>query len=386
MEGCGLQRTWNKKACVGILLLLMCTIGNGVPEPNQQECPTGDYLSENNICCNKCPSGFKLLHECYVEGHRSNCTPCPVGQYMDQINVYHNCFRCKSCKERKHEVEVSPCRRDKNAECACEDGYYKSKIDSEAFECLKCSQCSPDEKEKQTCTRDKNTVCACKDGHYRVKGICKLCESCSKECQHLCMPPSTKPPEPSDIPVVAIIAAITTVGLVMVALGVFITFIFTKRFVKKKMPSHGIQPRDSSISEHLFVDVDSTESQVESVPQSPVEEQGLQNLPDCVPLEIRIPDLIYTVLNFVPVPRVKELVRSLGVRETVIEQAEMDHRQCREAHYQMLRVWAEQGSHAAGGGRGGMLHLSLMEELLDKLRQMHLGGTAEELETKYSIH
>lgn len=35
------------------------------------------------------------------------------------------------------------------------------------------------------------------------------------------------------------------------------------------------------------MDVDSTESQVESVPQSPVEEQGLQNLPDCVPLEIR---------------------------------------------------------------------------------------------------
>lgn len=146
-----------------------------------------------------------------------------------------------------------------------------------------------------------------------------------------------------------------------------------------------------------------------------MEEQGQPNLPDCVPLEIRsklgallgficsklskivdprhqspsppaVPDLIYTVLDLVPVVRVKELVRSLGVRDTVIEQAEMDHRQCREAQYQMLRVWAESGSHAAGGGRGDMLHLSLVKELLDKLRQMHLGGTAEELETKYGIH
>lgn len=165
----------------------------------------------------------------------------------------------------------------------------------------------------------------------------------------------------------------------------------------------------------MFVHEESSESQVESVPQSPVEEQGQPNLPDCVPLEIRsklgallgficsklskivdprhqspsppaVPDLIYTVLDLVPVVRVKELVRSLGVRDTVIEQAEMDHRQCREAQYQMLRVWAESGSHAAGGGRGDMLHLSLVKELLDKLRQMHLGGTAEELETKYGIH
>lgn len=97
------------------------------------------------------------------------------------------------------------------------------------------------------------------------------------------------------------------------------------------------------------------------------------------------PDLIYTVLDLVPVLQVKQLVRSLGVKDTEIEQAEMDHRSCREAHYQMLRVWAERGSHAGAGGRGGMMHWHLLQELLDEVRKMHLGHAAEELETKYGI-
>lgn len=95
-----------------------------------------------------------------------------------------------------------------------------------------------------------------------------------------------------------------------------------------------------------------------------------------------VPDLIYMVLDLVPVLQVKQLVRSLGVTDTEIERAEMDHRTCKESHYQMLRVWAEQGSRA---GRGGMLHRPLLLDLLDKLRTMHLGQAAEELETKYGI-
>lgn len=95
-----------------------------------------------------------------------------------------------------------------------------------------------------------------------------------------------------------------------------------------------------------------------------------------------VSELIYAVLDLVPVVQVKQLVRCLGVTDTEIEQAEMDHRSCREAHYQMLRVWA---LHSGGGGRGGMLHGPLFNELLEKLRNMHLGKAAEELETKYGI-
>lgn len=92
------------------------------------------------------------------------------------------------------------------------------------------------------------------------------------------------------------------------------------------------------------------------------------------------PDLVYMVLDLVPVLRVKELVRSLGVRDMEIEQIELDYQSCREAHYQMLRVWAEKGSRA-----GGLLHQPMLHELLGKLREMHLCRAAEELETKYGI-
>lgn len=95
----------------------------------------------------------------------------------------------------------------------------------------------------------------------------------------------------------------------------------------------------------------------------------------CSPLS-SVPDLIYMVLDLVPVLQVKQLVRSLGVKDTEIEQVELDYRSCREAHYQMLRVWAEKGSRA-----GGMLHWPLLQELLDELRKMHLEQAAEELET-----
>ncbi|MEQ2171355.1 hypothetical protein GOODEAATRI_009765, partial [Goodea atripinnis] len=152
--------------------------------------------------------------------------------------------------------------------------------------------------------------------------------------------------------------------------------------------------------------------------ETPLGEQELSKLPDCVPMSksmtasadfnisnalkiavltkffspiplfvppSAVPDLIYAVLDLVPVHHVKQLVRSLGVTDMEIEQAEMDHRFCREAHYQMLRAWAQRSSRAVGGGQGEMVHRPLLEELLDKLRQVHLSRAAEELETKYDI-
>lgn len=81
------------------------------------------------------------------------------------------------------------------------------------------------------------------------------------------------------------------------------------------------------------------------------------------------------VLDVVPVLQVKQLVRSLGVKDLEIERAELDHRSCQEAHYQMLKVWAERGSRA-----GGVLHWPLLQQLLGELRKLNLEQAAEELE------
>lgn len=50
-----------------------------------------------------------------------------------------------------HDVLVTPCERHRDAVCRCEDGYYRSSIDSKTYECLKCRRCDATEKESQKC-------------------------------------------------------------------------------------------------------------------------------------------------------------------------------------------------------------------------------------------
>uniref|UniRef100_A0AAQ4R381 Tumor necrosis factor receptor superfamily, member 1a n=1 Tax=Gasterosteus aculeatus aculeatus TaxID=481459 RepID=A0AAQ4R381_GASAC len=331
-------------------------------EPPEELCPHGDYETDKGICCNKCSRGQKLLEDCNAKGQRSKCVTCPDKEYTDQENYSPNCNRCGTCKgtaPQSNEVTVSACQKTQNTVCRCKDGYYKKAIDSEAYECLRCTSCGEKEKEKRTC---------------------------ESEPQHFY---TTRLASTNDQYLNKIIAVFAFIAPVSVMVVVLVTYVATKRFTKKKLLKRSNLPSDGSPDPCEQVLVHSEEPSdnmgVTAVPQSPVGEQEPSNLPDCIPLEIKTPDLIYTVLDLVPVLQVKQLVRSLGVKDAEIEQAEMDHRSCREAHYQMLRVWAERGSHAGAGGRGGMMHWHLLQELLDEVRKMHLGHAAEELETKYGI-
>ncbi|XP_023151794.1 tumor necrosis factor receptor superfamily member 1A [Amphiprion ocellaris] len=392
MEAAGLRRRRNKKAPIGTFLLLMslflpasCLLEEVKKQPT---CPHGDYLTEEGICCNKCSPGFKLVEKCHAVGQRSNCTACPADQFTDQMNFTPNCRRCRRCKQKNEEV-AAPCERHQNTVCRCKKGFYRFRIDSETSECRRCSTCRPDEQQEHPCSQDENTVCGCKENFYRgTRGVCEACKNCSDECKlHCTSPPmlNTKGPDRTNslVPVVAGVAAVAAVTLV---LGIFITYMTTKRFTKRKLlkPSSQLaEASPDSCQESLVYSEEPSENNVKA--QSCVMDQETSNLPDCVPLEIRIPELIYSVLDLVPVLQVKQLVRCLGVKDSEIEQADLDHRSCREAHYQMLRVWAERGSRAAGGGRALLLPLPLLQELIDKLRLMHLGRAAEELETKYCI-
>uniref|UniRef100_A0A3Q3KGQ0 Tumor necrosis factor receptor superfamily, member 1A n=1 Tax=Monopterus albus TaxID=43700 RepID=A0A3Q3KGQ0_MONAL len=250
-----------------VLSLLQCVFIHSLAS---MVCPPGDYATEKGICCNKCSPGFKLVEECHAAGQRSNCTPCPLGQYTDQMNYVFTCMSCKRCLASRNEVQVSACQSNQNTICQCKYGYYKSNIDSVSSQCLKCLPCGPNEMVKQAC-KSLNILI--------LKNYCCL------------------------------------------------------------------------------------------------------NSPLLSPSAV--PDLIYTVLDLVPVLQVKQLVRTLGVRDIEIEQAEMDHRSCREAHYQMLRVWTERVLRAGEVGQGEMLHWPLMQELLDQLRKMHLEWAADELETNF---
>ncbi|AWO96414.1 putative tumor necrosis factor receptor superfamily member 1A-like [Scophthalmus maximus] len=394
MEEAGHRGRRNKKASVGTILVLMYMF---IPtrawlQPSEEHsCEIGEYPTEEGVCCNKCSPGFKLVEKCHATGQRSNCTPCPTGQFMDQMNYFSNCRPCKRCKTSHHEYKASACERHQNTICRCDDGYYKFYIDSGLYQCRKCSQCGRDEKEKLNCTPLKDTVCECKQNYYSVNNKCEPCKTCTAECKHLCSSPSTLNTKASDTGkdfLINIIAGVVTVALVLLVLVVLITHVATKRFTKKKLLKPPSKPPDDSpdsCEEVLFSSEElSVNISVEAIPKSPVGEQQTSNLPDCVPLEIKLADLIYSVLDLVPVLQVKQLVRTLGVKDTEIDQAELDHKSCREAHYKMLRLWAERGSRAGGGRPGGMLHWPLLQELLDKMRNMGLGGVAEELEMKFA--
>ncbi|KAM9309461.1 tumor necrosis factor receptor superfamily member 1A isoform 1-T4 [Pholidichthys leucotaenia] len=387
MEGAGHRTQWNKKASLYAALIFMWMVFPAFTQDFMNKtCPEGDYISDEGICCNKCSPGFKLVEQCHGVGQRSHCRQCPPRQYMDQLNYSRNCKQCSRCK--KHAVEESPCKSDKNTVCQCEDGYYKHEIDSVTYECLPCKQCSADEEVKQTCKKNSNTVCGCKETYYKVNKKCEPCKSCSADCKHLCTSLSTKDQVEHNGLLVNVVAGTAVVFSVALVLGVIITFIVTKRCTKRRLRNLSSQTSESSqdSSQTLIVGEKCLETDnLEPIPQISVVEQEPSKLPDCVPLEIKISDLIYTVLNQVSVKQVRQLVRSLGVTDTEIEQLEMDHRSCREAHYQMLRIWAERGSCPFGGVKGGMLHRPLLEELIEKLRLMHLGQAAEELETKYGI-
>ncbi|TKS82232.1 Pleckstrin -like proteiny domain-containing family G member 6 [Collichthys lucidus] len=323
---------WNKSALVGIILLLMCKHVSTLQPSEVETCREEEYPNSRGICCNKCFAGPPVKSV-------------PMENTQDQMNFSKNCRKCRTCKASKNEEMESPCEKKKNTICRCKAGYYKSVIDSETYECRKCTQCRLDEKEKQKYPNDGN--------------------------KHL----------------INIICGTGAVALVLLVLVIVITYVLTKWVTKKRLLQTSSQPSDDSPDssqsfELLIPQVEPSNTIiVEAVPiNHPSEQEQLSNLPDCVPLEIKIPDLIYTVLDLVPVLRMKQLVRSLGVTDSEIEQAELDYRPCREAHYQMLKIWTERGSRA-----GGMLHRPLLQELLNELRKMHLGRAAEELETKIQL-
>lgn len=362
-----------------VLLLWVISIPVVIPT-----CPDGDFQTDSGICCAKCSAGYKLVEECHGRGFRTNCESCPAGQYMDKINYARNCIACKVCKARIFEIEVSKCTKSKNTVCRCMDGYYKSAIDSVTYECFKCSTCGDNEIEHRKCSPEANTECTCKKNYYKVG------DECLPFTNSTAKPDSTRQGDAaSTLPfLVNVIAGAAVVVALTLVLVIIVTHFVTKRQTEKKLLSSQDCKESSKIYEELSVHCEQpSDHSLLAVNIHSVTSQEPSNLPDCVPLEIKIPDVIYILLDLVPVQQVKQLVRSLGVSDAVIERAELDYRSSREAHYQMLRSWAEQGSPTRRGraGQGGVLHLPLLHLLLDKLRGMHLEQTAQELETKYNL-
>ncbi|CAL8257287.1 unnamed protein product [Boreogadus saida] len=373
-------------------LLLLCVLGSGasgLPE-KRSECPYGDYLSENGICCQKCPPGYKREKDCEAVGNRTSCTRCPKGQYNEHDNYSDNCRRCLTCQYL--EEEVTECTPRQNIKCRCKNGYYKYVIDSRTSQCLECSKCGHGEHQSEKCFFEHDTVCVCERDFYRMKNKCLPCKTCTEDCQPHC--PLSVRTNPKDMDVTQVVMiALCVVVVLLLAVG-FITYTTTKRHTRSQMGRSNAIPPEAVHDESAMILIHNEDplrkgdnmAKPSCILDKEKEQKEHTTLPDCVPLEINIPGLIYSMLGLVPAHRVKELARCLGVTDLEIERAEIDYHTCKEAHYQMLRVWAERGSRGGEAGRGGgVLHRPLMQQLLDRLSDMHLGGALEELEAKYGI-
>ncbi|XP_046898184.1 tumor necrosis factor receptor superfamily member 1A [Hypomesus transpacificus] len=360
MEAAVLRGKCKKKLPVYILLLL-CVLAPALSAPatsNLDECLIGEYISEDGVCCGKCHPGFRLVKDCPERDKTTSCKQCRNGTFMDKSNTARNCIRCRDCRASNFEEEASPCSIYKNRECRCVNGYYRNHIDSLTHECLECKNCR------------------------------------SPRCQFLCGPDSPpeeletlKPPENVDVVLPVVVACfVALLGVISL-----VTYLATKKSVKRKIRlridgsasfSEPTSQESQKSTKKLITDSECPEKQNLAVPT-----QCESDLPDCVPKEIKIQKVIYSVLDLVSVRHVKQLVRSLGVSERDIERAEVDYRSVQEANYQMLKLWAEGG--ARGGARGGagpgVLPRALLQDLLENLRGMDLGGVAEELEEKFRV-
>ncbi|KAM9405220.1 tumor necrosis factor receptor superfamily member 1A [Salvelinus alpinus] len=402
-----LRGKWKEKCILNVcaLLVLCWSVDPSLsapPPPRTQEfqCPEGShYHNANGTCCRKCHEGFKLEEHCTKDGGNSKCVPCEEGQtYREKSNYANTCLRCTRCVD--NEEVVSSCKKSKNTMCHCKKGFYKNIINSGTWECLTCETCGPGERETQPCTQENDRVCECEDFYFRDKKNkachpCKICEL-TADCQQECSSGTHPTPNvdgsahPEDTgwgvwsPYLLVVSGYVCV-LLLVIVGIMgVLVVRRKPKGSSSFPSAEITSQVSETSTRRLIQEDTENVLNQSIPScSPVcecEQEPLSKLPDCVPKEIKISELIYSVLDQVPPRHVKELVRSLGVSDIVIERAENDHlRDTKEAQYQMLRVWAK-GSMQGGGG---VLARPLLYHLLEKLRDMDLGGTAEELETMY---
>lgn len=351
------------------------------------KCAENEYYNLG-FCCDRCHPGYKLKDKCLGQGQRSVCEKCGNGTYSDKSNFYDKCFSCKKC-DKDNMVTMSNCTITKNSECKCKDGYYMKMLDDTTQECKKCKTCGDGQLTAGNCTGENYNHCICKDKHYKVKNnLCEPCDECRDECKHLCDTP--RPPTGTPVHAttpsnnVSQIVVPICACIIAVLVGVFMLYEAIRLWRKRKRASSNqSSSRDDKAKpedEPMMVEVSSV-TEIEDVSSSNqlYEAELCRKLPDCVPREIKIPEFFYFVLDEIPVGRFKELVRRLGVSEPDIERAENDHRACKDAQYQMLKVWSDR----CGGGGNNILSCHLIQMFIDTLRDMYLSSCADSVETKF---
>ncbi|KFQ18080.1 Tumor necrosis factor receptor superfamily member 10B, partial [Merops nubicus] len=87
----------------------------------------------------------------------SKCSPCNKNEYIEYPNDFAKCLGCQICRE--DQVELSPCQKARNTQCACRNGTFCSP-DHPCEMCQKCRpRCAKGEVELAPCTPYRDRRC-----------------------------------------------------------------------------------------------------------------------------------------------------------------------------------------------------------------------------------
>ncbi|XP_006839395.1 PREDICTED: tumor necrosis factor receptor superfamily member 5 [Chrysochloris asiatica] len=124
------------------------------PEP-PTPCKEGQYQT-NNLCCDLCPPGRKLLNDC-TEDNSTECSPCGKEEFLSAPNSDRRCHQHKYC-DRNLGLQV---QREGTSEtdttCICKEGWHCTSAACES--CVPHSVCPPGFGVKKNATGISDTVC-----------------------------------------------------------------------------------------------------------------------------------------------------------------------------------------------------------------------------------
>ncbi|NXW66681.1 TR10A factor, partial [Eurystomus gularis] len=318
-------------------------------------------VQNTNLWCRKCPA-----EHCKEQNGSSSCSRCNENEYIEYPNDFPRCLGCQKCRE--DQVELSPCRADRNTQCICKNGTFCSP-DHPCEMCQKCQpRCPKGEVELAPCTPHRDLQCGpppptstSGSSNYQIMigvGVLLVLIVLAIVCMCYCCRSSGDGRDLSGKPCTVMLTRFRRGGL-----GTQDN-IRNEQFVRDQLlpGASGPEVHDPA---SLFHGARPRTLSFQVAPR--------KNL---VPVQGRDPSKLlrnsfYIFAEVVPVRDWKRYVRALDLQENDIDLAEKNDKCSQESFFQMLNTWYnKQGMNAS------------VNTLLETLHQINLRGVAEEISTK----
>ncbi|XP_061690780.1 tumor necrosis factor receptor superfamily member 1A isoform X2 [Syngnathoides biaculeatus] len=336
--------------------------------------------------CNKeCPPG-------YHKGNSDNpflknrCKKCGSHTFTAKCNSLEECLRCNVCG-----LEVQPCSFNSDVVCECKEGFYNARS-QESLNCLACRDSEKSGHEQQKC-------------EAWFKEQCLKNAECKRKCtattaavfvatltttRHSSAKQNTSSLNPNQLH-----AGCGQWMFIFLALILFslLVFCICFAFYLWSFPTWRINMSDESPAE-VYNEAHSRPDSSPATVTFDVFEETLmtaacQSSPTpahldhndashtCSPhKDDRVeepsgrwpPNVLYVIINEVPLRRWKEFLRMLSVADQQVERVEFDAGLgLLEKQYQMLRLWSQRSS-------------ASLEHIFSALHSMNLSGCAQMLQ------